>query len=221
MDGSRKNAAFSIFETLSKPDGDMFRIRLFFILLAAIGSIACADAQAVRRDSAKAFQKVRECSAQMGPNVITFSFYQPTQSRDQFCEDVPETGPTTIVIDTMQDELRDMMVEIRIVEAAPKWGRRRCAERSLSSARAVPDRRDPARTRLQETGRLRGARCGRAARMAGKNTTPVSSFRSAKSFCAPGPRSPSRPPWRSLSAWAGTRTPSASERRKRRRLRNA
>jgi hypothetical protein len=119
MDGSRKNAAFSIFETLSKPDGDMFRIRLFFILLAAIGSIACAEAQAVRRDSAKAFQKVRECSAQMGPNVITFSFYQPTQSRDQFCEDVPETGPTTVVIDTMQDELRDMMVEIRIVEAAP------------------------------------------------------------------------------------------------------
>ncbi|WP_244435054.1 hypothetical protein [Methylocystis sp. SC2] len=97
----------------------MFRIRLFFILLAAIGSIDCAEAQAVRRDSAKAFQKVRECSAQMGPNVITFSFYQPTQSRDQFCEDVPETGSTTIVVDTMQDELRDMMVEIRIVEAAP------------------------------------------------------------------------------------------------------
>ena len=98
----------------------MFRIRLFFILLAAIGSIACAEAQAVRRDSAKAFQKVRECTAQMGPNVITFSFYQPTQSRSQFCQDIPETGPTTIVIDTMQDELRDMMVEIRIVEADPK-----------------------------------------------------------------------------------------------------
>ena len=94
-------------------------MRLFFILLAAIGLIARADAQAVRRDSVKAFQKVRECSAQMGPNVITFTFYQPTQSRDQFCEDVPETGSTTIVVDTMQDELRDMMVEIRIIEAAP------------------------------------------------------------------------------------------------------
>jgi hypothetical protein len=98
----------------------MLRIRLFLILLAAIGLIAHADAQAVRRDSAKAFQKVRECSAQMGPNVITFTFYQPTQSRSQFCEDIPETGPTTIVVDTMQDELRDMMVEIRIVEADPK-----------------------------------------------------------------------------------------------------
>lgn len=97
----------------------MFRIRLLFILVAAIGLIARADAQAVRRDSAKAFQKVRECAAQMGPNVITFSFYQPTQSRSQFCEDVPETGPTTVVVDTMQDELRDMMVEIRIVAANP------------------------------------------------------------------------------------------------------
>ncbi|RNJ51065.1 hypothetical protein D1O30_17155 [Methylocystis hirsuta] len=105
---------------MSKPGGDMFRIRLFFILVAAIGSIARADAQAVRRDSAKAFQKVRECSAQMGPDVITFSFYQPTQSRSQFCEDIPETGPTTMVIDTLQDELRDMTVEIRIVEADPK-----------------------------------------------------------------------------------------------------
>ncbi|MGJ0427534.1 hypothetical protein [Methylocystis sp.] len=93
-------------------------MRPLLILIAAIGLIASADAQAVRRDSAKAFQKVRECSAQMGPNVITFTFYQPTQSRSQFCEDVPETGPTTIVVDTMQDELRDMMVEIRIVEAA-------------------------------------------------------------------------------------------------------
>ena len=95
-------------------------MRLLLILLAAIGLIARADAQAVRRDSAKAFQKVRECATQMGPNIITFSFYQPTQSRSQFCEDIPETGPTTIVVDTMQDELRDMMVEIRIVEADPK-----------------------------------------------------------------------------------------------------
>ncbi len=98
----------------------MLRTRLLFILVAAIGLIARADAQAVRRDSAKAFQKVRECAAQMGPNVITFSFYQPTQSRSQFCEDIPETGPTIVVVDTMQDELRDMMVEIRIVAADPK-----------------------------------------------------------------------------------------------------
>ena len=91
-------------------------MRLLFILVAAIGLVARADAQAVRRDSAKAFQKVQQCTAQMGPNVITFSFYQPTQSRSQFCEDVPETGPTIIVVDTMQDELRDMMVEMRIVK---------------------------------------------------------------------------------------------------------
>ena len=97
----------------------MLRIRLLLIFVAAIGLVAGANAQAVRRDSAKAFQKIRECAAQMGPNVITFSFYQPTQSRSQFCEDIPETGPTTIVVDTMQDELRDMMVEIRIVEADP------------------------------------------------------------------------------------------------------
>lgn len=94
-------------------------VRLLLILIAAVGLTVRADAQAVRRDSAKAFQKVRECATQMGPDVITFSFYQPTQSRSQFCEDIPETGPTTIVVDTLQDELRDMMVELRIVEANP------------------------------------------------------------------------------------------------------
>ena len=94
-------------------------IRLLVILVTAIGLVAPASAQAVRRDSAKAVQKVRECTAQMGPNVLTFTFYQPTQSRSQFCEDVPDTGQTTIVVDTMQDELRDMTVEIRIVKAAP------------------------------------------------------------------------------------------------------
>ncbi len=45
----------------------MLMMRLLFILVAATGLVARADAQAVRRDSARAFQKVRECSAQMGP----------------------------------------------------------------------------------------------------------------------------------------------------------
>lgn len=94
-------------------------MRLLLVLAAAIVWAAPASAQAVRRDSAKAVQKVRECTTQMGPNVLTFTFYQPMQSRSQFCEDIPDAGQTTIVVDTMQDELRDMTVEIRIVKAAP------------------------------------------------------------------------------------------------------
>lgn len=92
--------------------------RLLLILVAAVGLTARADAQAVRRESARAVQKVQQCAAQMGPNVITFSFYQPTQSRSTYCQDIPETGPTILVVDTMQDELRDMSVELRIVRAA-------------------------------------------------------------------------------------------------------
>lgn len=94
-------------------------IRLHYALIAAIIWAAPASAQAVRRDSAKAVQKIQNCVAQMGPNVLTFTFYQPTQSRSQFCEDVPDIGKTIIVVDTMQDELRDMTVEMRIVREAP------------------------------------------------------------------------------------------------------
>lgn len=51
-----------------------------------------------------------------GPITLAFTFYQPLKSRSQFCEEVPELGPTIIVIDSMQDELRDMMMELRVMK---------------------------------------------------------------------------------------------------------
>ena len=66
MDVRPKIAAFS--ESRDAVPEDEWRhamMRLLFILVAAIGLIGRADAQAVRRDSAKAFQKVR---AMHGPD---------------------------------------------------------------------------------------------------------------------------------------------------------
>ena len=37
------------------------------------------------------------------------------KSREQFCDDIPDVGPTIIVLDAQQDELHDMMLEIRIL----------------------------------------------------------------------------------------------------------
>lgn len=60
-------------------------------------------------------QNVEPCIAKMGPTTLTFTFYQPMKSRSQYCADIPDSGPTVIVVDSMQDELRDMNLELRIV----------------------------------------------------------------------------------------------------------
>lgn len=56
-----------------------------------------------------------QCIMKIGPDTMSFTGYQPNKSRDQFCDDIPDIGPTIIVLDAQQDELRDMALEIRIL----------------------------------------------------------------------------------------------------------
>ena len=56
-----------------------------------------------------------QCIMKIGPDTMTFTGYQPLKSREQFCDDIPDVGPTIIVLDAQQDELHDMMLEIRIL----------------------------------------------------------------------------------------------------------
>lgn len=89
-------------------------MRLLLVLFTALGLGARVEAQQV---TGGPIQQVEQCVTKLGPNTLTFTFYQPLKSRDQFCEEVPELGPTIIVIDSMQDELRDMTMELRVVKA--------------------------------------------------------------------------------------------------------
>ncbi|PWB83221.1 MAG: hypothetical protein C3F11_07705 [Methylocystaceae bacterium] len=56
-----------------------------------------------------------QCKMKIGPDTMNFTGYQPLKSREQFCDDIPDVGPTIIVLDAVQDELRDMNLEIRIL----------------------------------------------------------------------------------------------------------
>ena len=40
----------------------------------------------------------------------------PDAAKNEFCEDIPATGRMIIALDDIQDELRDMKIEIRIVK---------------------------------------------------------------------------------------------------------
>jgi hypothetical protein len=56
-----------------------------------------------------------QCIMKIGPDTMNFTGYQPLKSREVFCDDIPDVGPTIIVLDAVQDELRDMTLEIRIL----------------------------------------------------------------------------------------------------------
>ena len=58
------------------------------------------------------------CKLRVGKYVMHFVGYQPESASGprEFCEDIPETGRTIIVLDYLNDELRDLPTEVRIIK---------------------------------------------------------------------------------------------------------
>ena len=56
------------------------------------------------------------CKLTIGPDLMHFTGYQPdATSEREFCEDIPSTGRTVIVLDYLDEKLRDLPVEVRII----------------------------------------------------------------------------------------------------------
>ena len=56
------------------------------------------------------------CVLTVGKYEMHFSGYQPKNNGPkEFCEDIPETGNTIVVLDFMDDELRSLPIEVRII----------------------------------------------------------------------------------------------------------
>lgn len=58
------------------------------------------------------------CVLTVGPYKIHFTGYQPLSQEEEFCEDIPEIGKTVVALDYINDELRPMETEVRIVRSA-------------------------------------------------------------------------------------------------------
>ncbi|QBR71549.1 hypothetical protein CU048_09975 [Beijerinckiaceae bacterium] len=56
------------------------------------------------------------CVLRIGPDLMFFTGYQPQNSREEFCDDIPSTGQTVVALDMQDTELRDMNTEIRIIK---------------------------------------------------------------------------------------------------------
>ena len=85
---------------------------IFFICLLLAFSFGLPSAYAHGRLGAAEGR----CRLFIGPDVMKFTGYLPEASKNEFCEDIPSTGPVIMVLDAEQAELRDMKVEIRIVK---------------------------------------------------------------------------------------------------------
>ena len=57
------------------------------------------------------------CVLTVGPYKVHFTGYQPLTQEEEFCEDIPEIGKTVVALDYINDELRPMETEVRIVES--------------------------------------------------------------------------------------------------------
>ena len=57
------------------------------------------------------------CKLTVGPYTMHFTGYQPESAQEQeFCEDIPMTGRTIVALDYINEELRPMTTEVRIIE---------------------------------------------------------------------------------------------------------
>ncbi len=56
------------------------------------------------------------CVLRIGPDIMFFTGYQPQNSREEFCDDVPNIGQTVVALDMQETELRNMLTEIRLIK---------------------------------------------------------------------------------------------------------
>jgi hypothetical protein len=57
------------------------------------------------------------CRLTIGPYNMHFTGYQPDNTRNkEFCEDIPATGRTVVVLDYMDDALRPLPTEVRVIK---------------------------------------------------------------------------------------------------------
>lgn len=56
------------------------------------------------------------CKLQLGKYAMHFTGYQPEATGNkEFCEDIPELGHTVVALDAIDDALREIPIEIRII----------------------------------------------------------------------------------------------------------
>lgn len=84
--------------------------------LAAMALLACLMAPFGARAHGGLSMDDDKCKLRVGPYFMHFAGYQPLANGNrEFCEDIPQVGPTVVVMDMTDEALRSMPVEVRII----------------------------------------------------------------------------------------------------------
>ena len=72
------------------------------------------------------------CKLTIGPFTMHFTGYQPDSTQEkEFCEDIPATGRTVVALDYIEEALRPMPTEIRVIRDAAGDGGLTVDEKNL------------------------------------------------------------------------------------------
>lgn len=74
------------------------------------------------------------CKLSIGPYTMHFTGYQPDSTQEkEFCEDIPSTGRTVVALDYIEDALRPMPTEVRVIRDAAGDGGVSVDEKNLDA----------------------------------------------------------------------------------------
>lgn len=74
------------------------------------------------------------CKLSIGPYTMHFTGYQPDSTQEkEFCEDIPSTGRTVVALDYIEDALRPMPTEVRVIRDAAGDGGVNVDEKNLDA----------------------------------------------------------------------------------------
>ncbi len=96
-----------------------------------------------RADAILSSDNDSKCVLRIGPDLIHVTAYQAHDPRAEFCKDIPNIGPVTIVLDYVDAELRDMLADIRVIKDVGDGGGPAGAPSVLSDAAVAPEALDP------------------------------------------------------------------------------
>jgi hypothetical protein len=83
-----------------------------------------------------------KCVLRIGPDLIHVTAYQSHDPRDEFCKDIPNLGPVTIVLDYVDAELRNMTADIRVIRDADDGSDASATAHVLDEAQVAPEALD-------------------------------------------------------------------------------
>lgn len=74
------------------------------------------------------------CKLTIGPYTMHFTGYQPDSTQEkEFCEDIPSTGRTVVALDYIEEALRPMPTEVRVIRDAAGDGGVSVDEKNLGA----------------------------------------------------------------------------------------